>query len=186
MWLQIEREIANLIEKERATMGGSDKTDTVAICTGECTLHETEEFRANERCRNGTAIQRDKRSLHPRAMTVDSPSDKFLPGSGFSLDQNRQIGSRDLVHGLQDARHSGVGSTYSVGSAVSMFQSLRAALRLAHRHRGSQSWGRQCADFIQQLSLLFRKTIGDLAILQIDKRERFISGHQRRAQNRSK
>src|ERR1700679_291723 len=117
MWLQIEREIANLIEKERATMGGSDKTDTVAICTGECTLHETEEFRANERCRNGTAIQRDKRSLHPRAMTV-ARTINILPGSGFSLDQNGQVGSRDLVHGLQDARHSGVGSPYSVGLAV--------------------------------------------------------------------
>jgi hypothetical protein len=47
MRLQIKREIANLIEKEGATMGGSDKTDSIAIRTGECTLHETEEFRAN-------------------------------------------------------------------------------------------------------------------------------------------
>ena len=47
MRLQIEREIADLIEKERATMGGSDETDAIAIRTCECTLHETEEFRAN-------------------------------------------------------------------------------------------------------------------------------------------
>ena len=33
MRLQIEREIANLIEKERAAMGGSNKTDAIAIRT---------------------------------------------------------------------------------------------------------------------------------------------------------
>jgi len=47
MRLLIEREIADLVEKESATMGGSDKTDTIAIRPGECTLHETEEFRTN-------------------------------------------------------------------------------------------------------------------------------------------
>ena len=47
MRLQIKRQIADFIEKEGATMGGPDETDAIAICTGECTLHETEEFRAN-------------------------------------------------------------------------------------------------------------------------------------------
>src|ERR1035437_6358972 len=47
MRLQIEREIANLVEKEGAAMFASDKTDTIAIRAGECTLHETEKFRSN-------------------------------------------------------------------------------------------------------------------------------------------
>jgi len=44
MRLQIGREIADLIKKESAAMGGPDKTDTITIRAGECTLHETEAF----------------------------------------------------------------------------------------------------------------------------------------------
>ena len=105
MRLQIERKIADLIEKESATMGCSDKADSIAIRTSECTLHETEEFRANQCRRNRSAIQCDKWSFHARAMTINSPSDQFLSGPGFSFNQNGQIGSCDLAYGLQDARH---------------------------------------------------------------------------------
>jgi hypothetical protein len=49
-----------------------------------------------------------------------------------------------IWYGLQNARHSRAGGQYSIGVAVNVFQSFRAALRLAHRHRGSQSLRRLC------------------------------------------
>lgn len=69
---------------------------------------------------------------------------------------------------------------------MSVFQRLSATLGLAHGHDGSQSRRRQRADFVQQVSLLWHKAIGDLAIFQIDQGERFLARHQRRAQNGSK
>jgi hypothetical protein len=45
--LRIEQEIADLMGKQGATMSGTDKTQSIAIRAGECTLHKTEEFRAN-------------------------------------------------------------------------------------------------------------------------------------------
>src|ERR1022692_2296198 len=108
MGLQIERQIADLIEKQGAPVGSANETDAIAIRAGECSLHAAEEFRSNQRRRNGSAIQGDERSFDPRAVAIDSPRDQFLSGSGFSLDQNRKIGGGDLVYGLQDARHSGV------------------------------------------------------------------------------
>ncbi len=65
---QIAREIADLIEKQGATMSGPDKTDSIAIRAGECTLHKTEEFRANQRCRNCSAIQSVLPQSFPRAL----------------------------------------------------------------------------------------------------------------------
>src|SRR5580700_3381867 len=102
-------------------MSRSHKPDAIAIRTSKCTLHETEEFRANQRRRNCSAIQDNKRSFYPRAMTIDSSGDQFLPGSGFSLNQNRQISGCDLVYRLQQARHSWVGGQYAVGMAVRVF-----------------------------------------------------------------
>jgi hypothetical protein len=68
MRLQIEQEIADLMEKQGATMSGTDKTDSIAIRAGECTLHKTEEFRANQRCRNCSAIQSVLPQSFPRAL----------------------------------------------------------------------------------------------------------------------
>ena len=47
MRLQIEREIADLIEKKCAPMRRSYKSDTIAIRAGERALHEPKEFRSN-------------------------------------------------------------------------------------------------------------------------------------------
>src|SRR5271170_285740 len=164
MRLQLQREIADLIKKERAPMCGSDKADAVAIRTRECALHKAKKFGANQCRRNRSAIQGDKRSLYPRAVTINSPSDQFLPRSRFSFDQNRQIGGCDLMYGLQNPRHTRICGQYSVRLAVRVFQDLCTALGLAHRHRGSQSRSRQRTDFIQQVTLAFSKTICDLAI----------------------
>lgn len=92
MRLQIEREIADLIKKERAPMGGPDKTNAIAICSGECTPDEPKELGANESRRNGSAIQCDERSLDPHAVAIYRASNQFLTRAGFSFDQNRQIG----------------------------------------------------------------------------------------------
>src|SRR5271156_822443 len=167
-------------------MGGPDKTDAIAIRTSERALHETEEFGTDQGRWYGRTIQYNERSLYPRAMAIDSPSDQLFSSSGFSLDQNREIGCRDLVYGLQNLCHSRVSCQYSVGLAVSMFQGFRATLCLAHCHCAPQSWRRQRAHLIQKVSLFFRKAISDLAVFQVDKCECFIARHQRRAQNRSK
>ena len=88
MRLKIEWKIANFIKKQGAPMGGADKADTVAIGSGEGALHETEEFRADERCRNGRAIQGNERSFDARTMTINSASDQFFPSAGFALNQD--------------------------------------------------------------------------------------------------
>jgi hypothetical protein len=47
MRLKIEREVADLIQKKGAVVGGADKADAVAIRSGKCALHVTEELGAN-------------------------------------------------------------------------------------------------------------------------------------------
>jgi hypothetical protein len=54
-------------------------------------------------------------------VSIDSPSDRFLPGSSFSLNQNGQIGDGDLMYRLQEPRHNGIRGQYSVGLAMSLF-----------------------------------------------------------------
>jgi hypothetical protein len=69
--LRIEQKIADLMEKRGATMSGTDKTDSITIRARECTLHKTEEFRANQRS------QRLRRNSK-RATTAFSEGSHFL------------------------------------------------------------------------------------------------------------
>ena len=67
--------VAVTAARASAKASGADKSDAIAIRSGERSLHEAKKFRANQRRGNRSAVQRDKGSFYSRAMTIDSPSD---------------------------------------------------------------------------------------------------------------
>ena len=65
--LEVEREFANFIEKERAFVGELDAADLAGDGAGECALLMAEEFALKKAGGNGGAVELDKGALAARA-----------------------------------------------------------------------------------------------------------------------
>src|SRR5450755_47735 len=118
MRLKLKWQITDFVQKERPTMGSRDKTNTIAVCPRESALHKPEKLRTNQRGRNGGTIQSDKGPFNAVAVAIYGARDQLLTGSGFSLDQNGQVGGCDLAYHFQNAGHFWVRGQYSVRLAV--------------------------------------------------------------------
>ncbi len=56
-----------------------------------------EQFGFHQGFGEGPAVDRDKRSVAPRAEVVDMPGHQFLAGAGFADDQHAGFAGRDLL-----------------------------------------------------------------------------------------
>ena len=103
--LQRRPELANLIEEERATMSGFEKTFLVAIGTTECPLHVPEELRLKQVLRNRTAVDGHEGLVRTVALSMDQARNQLLAGPARTADQNRRRMWRDLSGELQGPHH---------------------------------------------------------------------------------
>ena len=93
--LQRRRNIAHLVQKERAFVGQLETSNLLRDGSGECAFLVAKKLTFQQIQRNGSAIQSHERASAARAEVVNRVCDQFLAGACFSLDKNRGISRRD-------------------------------------------------------------------------------------------
>ena len=104
--LQVERHLADLVEKERALVRQLEAADLARDGAGERALFVAEELAFEQPGGNGRAIQLDEGALAARAQAMDGARQQFFAGSGLALDEHGGIGGRDGLN-LRAARCAG-------------------------------------------------------------------------------
>ena len=90
--MQVERQLAHLVEKERALVRQLQPAHLARDGAGERAFLMAEELAFEQAGGNGGAIQLDKGALAARAQAVDGTRQQLLAGSGFALDEHGRVG----------------------------------------------------------------------------------------------
>jgi hypothetical protein len=106
--LQIERELADLVEKERGAVGELETSDLPAQRTGVRPLLAPEQLCLDQRRRQRRTVDVHQRAVGPGAPGVDLLRDELLADTGLSRDEHWRIGRR---HPLDEGQHPLHGGT---------------------------------------------------------------------------
>src|SRR5690606_35942553 len=93
--LKLERDLADLVEEEGASVRKLEAADAVAQRAGERALHVAEELALEEIARDRGAVHADQRPLATRARVVDRARDQLLAGARLARDQHGGVGVGD-------------------------------------------------------------------------------------------
>ncbi len=93
--LQAHRHVADLVEQQGAALGGLEQAFVGARGAGKRAFDVAEEFRLEQVLGHRAAVDRDERSVLPRARAMDRARKQFLAGAALARDQNTRIGHRD-------------------------------------------------------------------------------------------
>ena len=103
--LDLERQVANLVEENRRLVGQLEASDLPRQGAGERPLLATEQLALEERGGNRRAVHAHHRPFAPPAQLVNFGGEQLLTGPGFAEQQHGGIGGRhlpDLLHDLAD------------------------------------------------------------------------------------
>src|SRR6266498_870599 len=92
--LQLKRDVADFIQKQRAFVRQRESPDALRDRAGERALLVTEQFAFEQPRRYGRAIDFDQRAFVAPAQGMDRAGDQFLARARLTADQNGGIGWR--------------------------------------------------------------------------------------------
>ena len=93
--LEVEREVADLVEEDRALLGEPEASGAIAHRPGERAADVAEELALEHLARDGAAVDLDERAPRAPAPFVDLPREELLPGPRLAQDQHRRVGRGD-------------------------------------------------------------------------------------------
>ncbi len=156
--LQIKRQLANLIEKDRASLGRSQQTVLGTIGAGERAFHVAEELTLHQRGHQGTAVDGNERAIGVGAIGMNRARHQLLAHAALSQDQHRVRALRhlgqnavELVHLRAAADHVAQALGRAQGFAQPAAGAFHRALRPFHRplqHRGQFIHGKGLGEII--------------------------------------
>ena len=103
--LHRQRQLADLVEKERAAAGGLEEALAVLAGAGEGALAVAEELRLEQRLGNRAAVDRDEGLGGTVADLMDRAGHQLLAGAGLAVHQHRRHAARHLGHQLAHLAH---------------------------------------------------------------------------------
>src|SRR5207302_238774 len=102
--LEVDRELADLVEKQRAARRRLERTLARDHRAGERALVVTEQLALEELRRDRAAVDHDERAVLALALDVHGLGRDLLAGPGLALDQHRRI---RCGCALEDREHAG-------------------------------------------------------------------------------
>src|SRR5439155_19376588 len=87
--LQRGRDVADLVEEDRAAVGLREEAGCVGDGAGEGAADVPEELALEERLGERGTVDGDERPLATRAVAVDRPRDELLPGPALARHEDR-------------------------------------------------------------------------------------------------
>ena len=103
--LRRERDVADLVEEQRAAVGVLEPALPLAVGAGEGPLDVAEQLALQDVLAEGRAVQRDERLVPPRAVVVQGLGHELLARAALARDQDRGRGRRDLAEPGDDRVH---------------------------------------------------------------------------------
>src|SRR5262249_639896 len=101
--LGLGRELADLVEEERALVRELEASDPARVRAGGGAALVAEELALDEVERDRAAIDPDHRAGAARAQRVDRVRDELLPGAGLADEEHGGVGRSDPLDVLEDA-----------------------------------------------------------------------------------
>src|SRR5690606_15687393 len=98
--LHVGAHVPDLVEEQRAAVGGLEAADSTRDRPRERALLVTEELALEKLLRNRRAIDRHERPVAAVRQLVDSARGELLTGARFALDQHRAVVAGDLLYQL--------------------------------------------------------------------------------------
>ena len=139
--LQVERQLADLVEKQRAAVGELEPSLLQAERAGERALLVAEELGLEQRLGQRRAVDRHERPGGARAVAVHGARDELLAGAALAADQHGRVALRDARDAIEDGAHRLAAADHVVFEVDLRLQPLLAFLqprrlpRLLARHR---------------------------------------------------
>ena len=103
--LELERELADLVEEHGAAVGRLERSGAIAVGAGEGAAHVTEELALDEVRADRAAVDDDERLLRARAALHDLGRDELLARAALALDEDVDVALRDLVEQREHPSH---------------------------------------------------------------------------------
>ena len=103
--LHLERQLADLVEEDRASRGRFEGPGPCSIRSREGASLVPEELALHEILWDGAAIHRDPGSLRSRRRLMKRPRDELLPRSALSFDEDRGVCGRHALEQSEDPTH---------------------------------------------------------------------------------
>ena len=135
--LHVQRQVGDLVEEQRAALGGLEQARLVGDGAGEAALLVAEELALHQLGRNRAAVDRHERPVAPRPGLVDHARDELLARAGLAGDVDRRLAARDLGDHLAQLLHrrrmadQRVRRPLRVSLALSLAELQRARSQLA-------------------------------------------------------
>jgi hypothetical protein len=114
--LEVEREVADLVQEERAAVGCLHAADAVALGVGEGALHVPEQLGIEQAFGDGAEIHRDQLLARPARAAVEFACDQFLAGAVLAEDQDVGISRPRALDQRIDAGHCGGAAEQRAGA----------------------------------------------------------------------
>ncbi len=108
--LELERQLADLVEEHGAAVGGLEGADALAIRAREGAAHVPEELALDEVRRDRAAVDDDERLVGPRPALEDLRRDELLAGAALALDEHVDVARRDLLEEGEELAHGDAGA----------------------------------------------------------------------------
>ena len=103
--LQFQRQIADFVQEDGATVGQFKSAHPVGNRTGEGALAMAKKFALQQFLWNGSAIDRDEISAGPVGLHMQRACDDLLAGAALTGDQHRRVRHRDNRNDVADGPH---------------------------------------------------------------------------------
>ena len=104
--LHFQRQVADLVQEQRATVCGLKSSDSLRDRACECSTFVTEQFAFEQARRNRGAIDRNESLLPPRAGVMNRPRNHFFAGPRLAEQQHRAVHGRNHGDRLGDFSES--------------------------------------------------------------------------------
>ncbi len=128
--LRRQRQLADLVEKQRAAAGFDELADVALGRAGERALLVTEQDRLDQIVRDRAAVDRDERLCGALARAVDRARDQLLADAGFAFDQHGNRRGGGLLGSAQHRRHRRAARD-DIGKCQPAFAAVADALQFA-------------------------------------------------------
>ena len=97
--------VADLVQKDRASIGGFERPDLVGVGAGERALAVSEQLAFQEVLGETRAVHDDERVVFARAIVVDGAGDELLAGARLPRDQDGAVDIRGDPHQIEHVPH---------------------------------------------------------------------------------
>ena len=147
--LHCEIHVADLVEKQGASVGFPERAKPVRYRPGKGSTHMAEQLAFQQLLGDGGAVDGHEGMAGAEAVGVDSAGDHFLTRAGLARDQYRRVAIGEQADRLLHGAHPGAGTDQCVGVRNRRW----SGSRLGRQHTGQQGgeivpahWFREMVD----------------------------------------